>query len=93
MKSQAEECMACSCVEIGSVIDGSECSTPIELVFKSHEEAQQALDTLTAKVRKAENEPAKIDVQIVSQGKEFGLKGEVIFGCQAENLIFQMSLR
>ncbi|MFM2483632.1 YfcZ/YiiS family protein [Celerinatantimonas yamalensis] len=93
MKSQAEECLACSCVEIGSVIDGSECSTPIDQTFAQREQAQQALDALSAKVRKSENEPAQIDVNIVPQGDAFQLVGEVVFSCQAENLIFQMSLR
>lgn len=93
MKSQAEECMACSCVEIGSVIDGSECTTPIDKLFATQEEANQALLQLTTKVRKSENEPAQINVQVLPKDEQFHLVGDVIFGCQAENLIFQMSLR
>lgn len=93
MKSQADECLACSCVEIGSVIDGSECSTPIDQTFESRDAAEQALQLLTAKVRKAENEPAQINVEIAPKDDQFHLNGEVVFGCQAENLIFQLSLR
>ncbi|MFM2483233.1 YfcZ/YiiS family protein [Celerinatantimonas sp. YJH-8] len=93
MKSKAEECVACSCVEIGSIIDGSECSTPIEQQFSSKAEAEQALALLTEKVRKAENEPAQIEVEVQPEGDQFKLAGTVTFGCQAENLIFQMSLR
>lgn len=93
MKTKAEESLVCCCVDVGAVIDGSECTTTLDEVFASRSEAESVLASLTEKARKAETEPAQIESEMTDVENGVALKVSITFVCQAENLIFQMALR
>lgn len=48
---------------------------------------------LFRKTRDIENDPANIESQITDISNGFRLKMRIVFGCQAEVVLFQMALR
>lgn len=93
VKCKAEESLACSCVDVGAVIDGSDCSYNFEKTFASKELAQSALATLTEKARKIESEPCEIQSDIQETAEGAVLKAQFTFSCQAEAMIFELGNR
>lgn len=93
LKDQANEIKACCCVEIGSIIDGSDCVVKIDRSFASQTEAEEALHYLTEKARAAESEPCVISsaIEPIEQGVRLSATFE--FACQAEAMIFQLATR
>ena len=90
---KAEEAKACCCMDVGTIIDGSDCAVDFAQVYINQDEAQQALDYLTRKAREAESEPAQISSQFESVENGVLLKAHFAFSCQAEAMIFQLSTR
>lgn len=93
IKSNPEECEACCCVDMGSIIDNNECVAHIEQAYSSEDEARASLEKLINQAREVESDPCKIEskIEIVEQGVV--LKASFDFACQAETLIFQLALR
>lgn len=90
---KASESPMCCCVDVGTIIDNSECVVDFSQTYATEAEAQEALSYLTEKARAAESEPCQISshIQAVSQGYELTASFE--FCCQAETMIFQLSTR
>lgn len=44
LKCNAEEAKACCCVDVGTIIDGSDCSVDFEQVYATEEQAKEALN-------------------------------------------------
>ena len=57
VKCKAEESLTCSCVDVGTIIDGSDCTVNVEQNFPSQADAEQAFARLTEKPRRTESEP------------------------------------
>ncbi|NBI43241.1 DUF406 family protein [[Haemophilus] felis] len=93
LKCNAEEAKACCCVDVGTIIDGSDCAVDFEQVYATEEQAKEALNYLTEKARKAESDPCKIQSQISAVAEGFKLTANFEFSCQAESIIFQLSTR
>ena len=90
LKCQAEEAKVCCCVDVGTVIDGSDCTIDFEQVYATEAQAKEALAYLTEKARAAESDPCS-EISAVENG--FKLKAKFEFSCQAESMIFQLSTR
>lgn len=93
LKCNAEEAKACCCVDVGTIIDGTDCTVDFEQVYETEAMAKEALEYLTKKARAAENEPCTIASQISALENGFELKAKFDFSCQAEAMIFQLSTR
>ncbi|AHN72477.1 YfcZ/YiiS family protein [Aggregatibacter actinomycetemcomitans] len=93
LKCQAEEAKVCCCVEVGTVIDGSDCTVDFEQVYATEEAAKEALSCLTEKAKAAESDPCKISSEISVVENGFKLTAKFEFSCQAESMIFQLSTR
>ena len=93
LKCQAEEAKVCCCVDVGTVIDGSDCTVDFEQVYATEELAKEALSYLTEKAKATESDPCHIisDISAVENG--YKLKAQFEFSCQAESMIFQLSTR
>lgn len=92
-KCSATETAACCCVDVGTVMDNTDCSAAYRHQFASQDEAQAMLTQLTAKARDVESDPCQITSQITPNGQGFELSIDFLFCCQAETLIFQLGLR
>ncbi|WP_036774697.1 YfcZ/YiiS family protein [Photorhabdus australis] len=93
LKYSAEETAACCCVDVGTVIDNTDCMVSYQHVFADKQEAEEMLDTLIEKAKFIESEPCVINhkIELVEYGVQ--LIANFIFCCQAETLIFQLGLR
>lgn len=90
---KANESPMCCCVDVGTIIDNSECAVDFSQVYTTEAEAKEALAYLTSKARAAESEPCKITSEIKAVGNGYKLNACFDFSCQAETMIFQLSTR
>lgn len=93
MKYQVEESCACSCVDVGTVIDNRECAVTIEKNFADLATAQAALAFFSEKAKSIESEPCLIESQLHSTPTGAALQANFTFCCQAEAMIFELALR
>ncbi|MCW9718777.1 YfcZ/YiiS family protein [Avibacterium sp. 21-599] len=92
-KENPVECVGCNTFDVGTIIDNSNCTSHLERVYASKEDAEQALTEFTAKARSAETEPCQIKAEITPVENGFLLSADFTFSCQAESLIFELGLR
>ncbi|AIR71285.1 hypothetical protein OI70_00415 [Dickeya fangzhongdai] len=92
-KCSAEETAACCCVDVGTVMDNTDCTASYSRVFPHRSDAEQTQKQLTEKARSVESEPCVIDARLSEAEGGFKLDMDFTFSCQAETLIFQLGLR
>ena len=90
---QAECCKGVCKPSSTAMFDNEECSIEFEQLYTSQQEAEQALAFLTEKARKVESEPCEIHSQFETTSEGVVMKAKFTFSCQAETIIFQLSLR
>ncbi|EGV05244.1 hypothetical protein HMPREF9952_1629 [Haemophilus pittmaniae HK 85] len=93
VQCKAEESLTCSCVDVGTIIDGSDCCVVIDQVYANEADAQAALAKFTEKARKTESEPCQIQSAINPVEGGVQLKANFTFSCQAEAMIFELANR
>ena len=93
VKCKAEESLTCSCVDVGTIIDGSDCTVNVDQIYPTQADAEHALARLTEKARKTESDPCEIasNIQAVEGGVQ--LTASFTFSCQAEAMIFELANR
>ena len=89
----AEETAACCCVDVGTIMDNTDCTASYSHVFATEAQANEMLNGLTDKARAVESEPCVIESRIekVEGGVELNI--DFTFSSQAETMIFQLGLR
>ncbi|MCL2895235.1 MULTISPECIES: YfcZ/YiiS family protein [Brenneria] len=92
-KCSAEETAACCCVDVGTVMDNTDCTASYSKVFTDRAEAEATLQALTDKARSVESDPCQIDSRLESVDGGVKLDIDFTFSCQAETMIFQLGLR
>ncbi|WP_409306872.1 YfcZ/YiiS family protein [Pectobacterium sp. B1J-3] len=92
-KCSAEETAACCCVDVGTVMDNTDCTASYSRVFTNRAEAEETLSALTGKARAVESEPCLIESKIDAVDGGVKLDIDFTFSCQAETMIFQLGLR
>ena len=92
-KCGAEETAACCCVDVGTIMDNTDCTASYSRVFENEAQAKETLEALTARARGVESEPCEINSRMekVEGGVELNI--DFTFSCQAETMIFQLALR
>ena len=92
-KCSATETAACCCVDVGTVMDNTDCTASYRHLFASQDEAQAMLAQLAEKAQSVASEPCQITSSIAQNAQGFELNIDFLFCCQAETLIFQLGLR
>ncbi|GAA0494524.1 MULTISPECIES: DUF406 family protein [Tatumella] len=92
-KCSANETAACCCVDVGTMIDNSDCTASWSASYADRAAADAALKALTEKARAVESSPCEIQATFSDDPAGVRLQAEFIFSCQAENMIFQLGLR
>ncbi len=92
-KCSASETAACCCVDVGTVIDNSDCCASWSAHFTSRSAAEAMLATLSEKARQTASEPCQIVSHVSEESGGIRLDIQFTFCCQAEALIFQLALR
>jgi uncharacterized protein (TIGR00743 family) len=89
----AQETPVCCCIDVGTIIDNTDCIASYRHVFSSQAQAEETLQGLTAKARAVESEPCVIHSRFSQLAEGVELTADFIFACQAETMIFQLGLR
>lgn len=92
-KNSADETPVCCCIDVGSVIDNSDCVATYSHLFATKAEAEETLAALSAKARETESEPCQIAPRFTEEAEGVRLDIDFVFCCQAETMIFQLGLR
>ena len=91
MKDVVDKCSTKGCaIDVGTIIDNEDCVYRAEKVFPSREEAES---TVAAVRERAAAAPPQVDYTIVAAGDVVKLDLSIAFSCQAEKIIFELSLR
>ncbi|ELY4601357.1 YfcZ/YiiS family protein [Cronobacter malonaticus] len=92
-KCSADETPVCCCIDVGTIIDNTDCVASYSRVFENRADAEATLATLTAKAREVESEPCQITPRFTEEADGVRLDIDFVFACQAETVIFQLGLR
>ncbi|ELA3313508.1 YfcZ/YiiS family protein [Klebsiella pneumoniae] len=92
-KCSADETPVCCCMDVGAIVDNTDCTASYSRVFANRAEAEQTLAALSEKARNVESEPCKINPTFTDVDGGVQLDIDFVFSCEAESLIFQLGLR
>lgn len=92
-KCSADETPVCCCMDVGTIVDNTDCTASYSRVFANRVEAEQMLAALSEKARSVESEPCKINPVFADVDGGVKLDIDFVFSCEAESLIFQLGLR
>ncbi|MGI8258201.1 YfcZ/YiiS family protein [Klebsiella pneumoniae] len=92
-KCSADETPVCCCMDVGTIVDNTDCTASYSRVFANHAEAEQTLAALSEKARNVESEPCQINPTFTDVDGGVQLDIDFVFSCEAESLIFQLGLR
>lgn len=92
-KCSADETPVCCCMDVGTIMDNSDCTASYSRVFATRAQAEETTAALTEKARGVESEPCKITPVFKEVDGGVQLDIDFVFSCEAETLIFQLGLR
>ncbi|HBR1645219.1 YfcZ/YiiS family protein [Klebsiella pneumoniae] len=92
-KCSADETPVCCCMDVGTIVDNTDCTASYSRVFANRAEAEQTLAALNEKARNVESEPCQINPTFTDVDGGVQLDIDFVFSCEAESLIFQLGLR
>ena len=92
-KCSADETPVCCCMDVGTIVDNTDCTASYSRVFANRAEAEQMLAALSEKARSVESEPCKINPVFADVDGGVQLDIDFVFSCEAESLLFQLGLR
>ncbi|HBV0990469.1 TPA: YfcZ/YiiS family protein [Klebsiella pneumoniae] len=92
-KCSADETPVCCCMDVGTIVDNTDCTASYSCVFANRAEAEQTLAALSEKARNVESEPCQINPTFTDVDGGVQLDIDFVFSCEAESLIFQLGLR
>ena len=92
-KCSADETPVCCCMDVGTIVDNTDCTASYSRVFANRAEAEQTLAALSEKDRNVESEPCQINPTFTDVDGGVQLDIDFVFSCEAESLIFQLGLR
>jgi uncharacterized protein (TIGR00743 family) len=92
-KCSADETPVCCCMDVGTIMDNSDCTASYSRVFTNRTDAEETLAALTARARGVESDPCQITSTFTEVDGGVRLDIDFVFACEAETLIFQLGLR
>ncbi|MGL5729237.1 MAG: YfcZ/YiiS family protein [Plesiomonas sp.] len=90
---RVQETAACCCVDVGTILDNTDCTAKVEQQFATRADAETFLAKLTKKARDIESDACIISSALTENAEGVLLNAEFTFSCQAETMIFQLTLR
>ncbi|AHJ77243.1 MULTISPECIES: YfcZ/YiiS family protein [Kosakonia] len=92
-KCSADETPVCCCMDVGTIMDNSDCTASYSRVFANRADADETLAALSARARSVESDPCQITSTFTEVADGVRLDIDFVFACEAETLIFQLGLR
>ncbi|MGL4905152.1 MAG: YfcZ/YiiS family protein [Plesiomonas sp.] len=90
---RVQETAACCCVDVGTILDNTDCTAKVEQQFATRADAEAFLAKLTKKARDIESDACEITSSLTDNAEGAQLNADFTFSCQAETMIFQLALR
>ena len=92
-KCSADETPVCCCMDVGTIVDNTDCTASYSRVFPNRAEAEETLAALSKRAREVESDPCEIKSTFTEVEGGVQLDIDFVFACEAETLIFQLGLR
>ncbi|HIC8874865.1 TPA: YfcZ/YiiS family protein [Enterobacter hormaechei subsp. xiangfangensis] len=92
-KCSADETPVCCCMDVGTIMDNTDCTASYSRVFPNRAEAGETLAALSQRAREVESDPCEIKSTFTEVEGGVQLDIDFVFACEAETLIFQLGLR
>ncbi|EPW5458595.1 YfcZ/YiiS family protein [Enterobacter hormaechei] len=92
-KCSADETPVCCCMDVGTIMDNTDCTASYSRVFPNRAEAEETLAALSKRAREVESDPCEIKSTFTEVEGGVQLDIDFVFPCEAETLIFQLGLR
>ena len=92
-KCSADETPVCCCMDVGTIMDNTDCTASYSRVFPNRAEAEETLAALSKRAREVESDPCEIKSTFSEVEGGVQLDIDFVFACEAETLIFQLGLR
>ncbi|EMG7901783.1 YfcZ/YiiS family protein [Enterobacter hormaechei] len=92
-KCSADETPVCCCMDVGTIMDNTDCTASYSRVFPNRAEAEETLAALSKRAREVESDPCEIKSTFTEVEGGVQLDINFVFACEAETLIFQLGLR
>ncbi|HDR1953806.1 TPA: YfcZ/YiiS family protein [Enterobacter hormaechei] len=92
-KCSADETPVCCCMDVGTIMDNTDCTASYSRVFPNRAEAEEMLAALSQRAREVESDPCEIKSTFTEVDGGVQLDIDFVFACEAETLIFQLGLR
>lgn len=92
-KCSADETPVCCCMDVGTIMDNTDCTASYSRVFPNRAEAEETLVALSQRAREVESDPCEIKSTFTEVDGGVQLDIDFVFACEAETLIFQLGLR
>ncbi|MCV2532606.1 YfcZ/YiiS family protein [Enterobacter wuhouensis] len=92
-KCSADETPVCCCMDVGTIMDNTDCTASYSRVFPNRAEAEETLAALSKRARDVESDPCDIKSTFTEVEGGVQLDIDFVFACEAETLIFQLGLR
>ena len=92
-KCSADETPVCCCMDVGTIMDNTDCTASYSRVFPNRAEAEETLAALIQRAREVESDPCEIKSTFTEVEGGVQLDIDFVFACEAETLIFQLGLR
>ena len=92
-KCSADETPVCCCMDVGTIMDNTDCTASYSRVFTNRAEAEETLTALSKRARDVESDPCEIKSTFTEVEGSVKLDIDFVFACEAETLIFQLGLR
>ena len=89
----ADETPVCCCMDVGTIMDNTDCTASYSRVFPNRAEAEETLAALSQRAREVESDPCEIKSTFTEVEGGVQLDIDFVFACEAETLIFQLGLR
>ena len=92
-KCSADETPVCCCMDVGTIMDNTDCTASYSRVFPNRAEAEETLAALSKRAREVESDPCEIKSTFTEVEGGVQLDIDFVFACEAETLFFQLVLR
>ena len=92
-KCSADETPVCCCMDVGTIMDNTDCTASYSRVFPNRAEAEETLAALSKRAREVESDPCEIKSTFTEVEGGVQLDIDFVYACEAETLIFQLGLR
>ncbi|MDX7063326.1 YfcZ/YiiS family protein [Enterobacter hormaechei] len=92
-KCSADETPVCCCMDVGTIMDNTDCTASYSRVFPNRAEAEETLAALSQRAREVESDPCEIKSTFTEVEGGVQLDIDFVFACETETLIFQLGLR